>query len=275
MKRIALVAFALVLAGCGGGEDAGDLLLPGRTIAATADIWPRTSLFGDSLTARLVVSVDRRRIDPDDLQLRARFAPYEQVEDFDIERRDVGHQTQLVYTTQLRCDEFLCLPRDQRLPIALPPVRIGSLIVRWPRIEVASRINQSELQVLRYRATVAPVPDATARVAPRSLAAASFSAAALLALLALGLFARAALRTWRRRPELDLPPVERALVLLRWTRDGEDRRRALELLASALDDEGRRDLARAARRLAWSDASPTAQQAEELATQVREGRRAA
>jgi hypothetical protein len=89
------------------------------------------------------------------------------------------------------------------------------------------------------------------------------------------LLARAARRAWTSRPELDLAPVERALLFLRLTRNGEDRRRALELLAAALDDERRRDLARGARRLAWSDASPTAQQADELAAQVEEVRRAA
>lgn len=268
MKRAALVACALAVAGCGGG-DSKELLLPGRTIAATADISPRTSLFGDTLTARVVVSVDRRRINPDELELQAKFAPYERVGELDIERRDVGRQTQLVYTARIRCDEFFCLPRDGRLQFTLPPARIGNLAVRWPKIEVASRINQSELQAFRYRATVAPVPQATPRVPPRTFAAALFSAAGLLALFAFGLFGRAVLRAWRRRPELELPPVERALLFLTWARDDKDRRRALELLAEALDGDGRREHARAARKLAWSDALPSLEQANALAEEVR------
>jgi hypothetical protein len=63
-------------------------------------------------------------------------------------------------------------------------------------------------------------------------------------------------------------------VLLRWTRDGEDRRRALELLAEALDEESA-ELARAARKLAWSDEPPSAEQAEQLARRIEEARRAA
>jgi hypothetical protein len=272
----------LALGGCGGGVDEAELLMPpGRTLAATAEITPRTSLFGDPLNARIVASVDRRRIDPDELELRARLAPYERISPIEIARRDVGYQTQLVYTFRIRCNEFACLPRggslggDSRTEFKLPPARLGSLVVRWPTLEVASRINQSELQAFRYRATLTPVPKASRRVAPPALAAAAFSASALLALLASGLIGRAALRRRRWRPELELPPVERALLLLSWTRDGEDRRRALELLAAALDDEGRRDLARAARRLAWSDASPTPQDADELAARVKEVGRAA
>lgn len=275
MRRVALVAFALLLAGCGGGGGSEQLLPPGRTIAATTEITPRTSLFGDTLTARVIAAVDRRRIDPDELELRARFEPFERVGEIEVARRDVGRQTQLVYRVRLRCDQFACLPRggslggEARSKFALKPARLGNLSVRWPPIEVASRINQSELEAFRYRAAVAPVPKPSPRVAPRTLAVASLSAAALLTLLAFGLFGRSALRAWRRRPELELPPVERALLFLQWTRDGEDRRRALELLAEALEGEGRRDLARSARKLAWSDASPSAQQADVLAEEVR------
>lgn len=280
MKRAALAALAVVLAGCAGGGDE-QLMPPGRTLAASADVLPRTSLFGDTLIARVVVSLDRRRVDPDDLELRARFGPYERIGDVQVERQDVGSQTQLVYTMRLRCVQFRCLPRggslggESRTQFRFPPARIGSLTVRWPPVEVASRINPSELQAFRYRATVAPLPKASARVAPRTLAMASLVSAALLALLAFATLGRAVVRAWRRRPELDLPPVERALLFLQWTRDGEDRRRALELLAEALDDEEQGELARAARKLAWSDAPPSAEAASELANRVREVRRAA
>jgi hypothetical protein len=99
----------------------------------------------------------------------------------------------------------------------------------------------------------------------------------VLALLAVFLLGRAALRAWRWRPELDLPPLERALLLLEWARrrpDGEDRRRALELLAGALENEGRSALAGDARALAWSDDSPSPEQATALARRVKEARSA-
>jgi hypothetical protein len=279
--RRALALAVLALAGCGGGGGEEQLLPPGRTLAASADITPRTSLFGDTLTARVVVSLDRARIDPDDIELRARFTPYERVGEIEVDRRDVGSQTQLVYSMRIRCVQFACLPRsgslggESRANFRFPPARIGNATVRWPPLEVASRINQSELQAFRYRASTAPVREASPRVSPSTFANASLAAAALLTLFAIGLLVRAALRARSRRPELELPPVERALLFLEWTRDGEDRRRALELLAEALDAEERRDLARSARKLAWSDAPPSSEDAAALAQEVREVRRAA
>lgn len=275
--RVAAVALCvLVLSGCGGDEEeARPLLPPGRTIEASGEIVPRTSLFGDTVTAQAVVAVDRTRIDPDSLELRANFAPYERVGDVEVSRREVGGETQLVYTTRLRCDEYACLPREGRTTFRFRPARLGSALVRWPPIEVASRVNQSELQAFRYRATVAPVPEATSPVPSGVLAATAFSAAALLALLGVFLLARAGLRAWRRQPELDLPPLERALLLLEWTKkrpDGEDRRRALELLAGALEGEGRSELAGDARALAWADDSPSPEEATALAGRVREAR---
>ena len=279
MTRLVLaLAVVLLLAGCAGvgGDEGESLLPPGRAIAATTEIAPRTALFGDTLVARLIVDVDRRRIDPDTLDVRTAFKPFERVGDVERGRRDVGDQTQLTYMFTLRCDEFLCLPRGGRIPFRFPAAQVGPIKAEWPGLEIGSRINESELNAFRYRATLTPLPKPTYRIAPNALAVTSFALAGLLLLLA-GAFAfRIASRAWARRPpELELPPVERALVLLRWTRDGEDRRRALELLAEALDDEESRELARAARKLAWSDEPPSREQAEELAQRIEEARRAA
>lgn len=280
MSRAALVVATIcgVLAcvGCAGADTGEPLLRPGRTIDVNADISPRTALFGDTFTARLVVAVDRRRIDPDRLDVRTAFSPFEVVDEVVRTRRDVGHESQLTYTVSLRCDEFLCVPRGGRLPFRFRPARVGTAQAPWPSLEVATRINESELNAFRYRATLTPLPKPTYRVPPAVFAATSLGAAALLLLASAVLGVRIGRRLWARRSrELDLPPVERALVLLRWTRDGEDRRRALELLAEALDEEPARELARAARKLAWSDEQPSRQSAEELARRIEEARRAA
>ena len=270
------VCSSLLLVGCSAADEGEPLLRPGRTIAATSDLTPRSLLFGDTLTARLTVAVDRGRIDPDTVDVRTSFKPFEQVGDVERSRRDVGDQTELTYTFTLRCDEFLCVPRGGRIPFRFTPARVGQLQVPWPALEVATRINEAELNAFRYRATLTPLPKPTYRVSPTALAATTFTAAALLLLAAVGFALRIGRRAWARRsPELDLPPVERALVVLRWTRNGEDRRRALELLAEALDDEGSRELARSARKLAWSDEPPTREQSEELAARIEEARRAA
>jgi hypothetical protein len=275
-RAAGVLCLVLAVAGCGGGdEETKQMLPPGRTIVATGELLPRTSLFGDPVTARVVAAVDRRRIDPDGLALNARFTPYERVGDVQVRRRDVGHETQLVYTVPLRCDEVSCLPRDGRVMFRFRPARLGAALVRWPPLEVGSRINLSEQQALRFRANLAPLPEASSRVSPTFVGVAAFSLAGLLVLLAAFLVARVALRAWRRKPALDLPPVERALRLLEWTRnrvDGMDRRRALELLAGALEGEGRRELAGEARALAWSDDSPSPEQATRLARRVKEAR---
>lgn len=277
--RLVFVFVALLpaLAGCAMFSDGEQTLLrPGRAIDASTHVVPRTSLFGDTVTARLVVAVDRRRIDPRRVDVRTSFKPFETIGDVARTRRDIGNETQLTYTFILRCDEFLCLPRGGRLPVRFAPARVGPLRVPWPRMEVGTRINESELNAFRYRAILTPLPQPTYRVAPTTLAALTFGVAALLLAAAGAVGVRMARRVWTKRaPELDLPPVERALAILRWTRDGEDRRRALELVAEALDDENRGDLARSARKLAWSDAAPTRDEAEDLARSVEEARRAA
>jgi hypothetical protein len=276
--RIALLLSLLTaLTGCSLTSDEGETLLrPGRALHATADVFPRTLLFGDTVTARLVVAIDRRRIAVDRLDVRTRFRPFETIGDVVRTRRDIGHETQLTYTFTLRCDEFRCLPRGGRIPFRFPPARVGAIRVPWPVTEVGTRINESELTAFRYRAILTPLPTTTYRIAPRTLAAVTLGVAAILLVVAGLVGLRLARRLQARRtPELDLPPVERALLILRWTRDGEDRRRALELLAEALDEEDRRELARAARKLAWSDAAPTREEADELAQRVEEARRAA
>jgi len=277
VRAFAAACSALVLVGCSAAGDEGEpLLRAGPSIKATTELTPRSLLFGDTLEARLTVAVDRRRIDPDTLDVRTAFKPFEQIGDVERGRRDVGDQTELTYTFTLRCDEFLCLPRGGRIPFRFAPARVGPVRAPWPAVEVATRINESELNAFRYRALLTPLPEPTYRIAPTALATTTFLGAALLLLVAAFFGLRIGRRAWARRsPELNLAPVERALVLLRWTRDGEDRRRALELLAEALDEEQSAELARAARKLAWSDEPPSAEQAEQLARRIEEARRAA
>jgi hypothetical protein len=277
IRVVAAVCMLALLPGCSAARDDGQQLLPpGRAIAATAELKPRSLLFGDTVEARLAVAVDRRRLDPDTLDVRTSFKPFEVIGDVDRGRRDVGNQTELTYTYTLRCHEFLCLPRGGRIPFRFAPARVGPLRVTWPSIEVATRINESELNAFRYRAILTPLAEPTYRISPPALAVSTFLGAAVLLLVAGAFGLRIGRRLWARRsPELSLQPVERALLMLRWTRDGEDRRRALELLAEALDDEQVPDLARAARKLAWSDEQPSADQAEELARRIEDARRAA
>lgn len=271
MRRAALALCLIALAGCGG--DDGEPVLPqGRALDAEGTITPRTSLFGDTLTARLEAVVDRRRIDPGSLVLKATFAPFERIGPVAITRRDIGHETHLSYVMRLRCDEFPCLPQPagSRNSYRFPPARLGAAFVRWGPVEVSSRINESDPQPFRYRATLSPLPEPSYRIGPGVVAAAAFTGAALLLLLAGLIAARAARRAWaRRRPELDLPPLERALLLVRLTSergDAEGCRKALELLAETLPQDG---LAERARELAWSAPGPARAEVESLLEEVR------
>jgi hypothetical protein len=289
---------ALATAGCSFG--AAEPTLPaGRAVLATPTLDQSVHLFGDTVVARLNVLVDTRRIDVDRVELVPRFRPYERIGRVSVSRDDHGDVTELRYTIRLRCLGAPCIPR--RLPSAAGPQEPGrgerksfvfpsSLlvyregdrerllrIVRWPPLESVSRLNDTQfgLSQFVFRAGYVPLPGATWRVAPALLALLLVLAA--LALLAPGvLLIRRRLRA--RRPveveaEPELPPLERALLLVEWTRDrtnGEDRRRALEVLAEQLDLAGS-PLADDARRLAWSPRSPTPDAATDVVRRVREG----
>jgi hypothetical protein len=295
---LAALVVAAVATGCAVGAQA-PVLPPGRAVLATPTLDPTVHLFGDTVTAQLDVVVDERRLDPDRIKLAPRFGPYEIVGDVQKERADHGDVSELRYTMQLRCLGPNCIPR--RLASDAGPdepgrgerraFRFGASrllydegprdrllrVVRFPTLESVSRINESQFQFGRFPfvAGYRPLPEVTWFAAPTLLAA-------LLVLAALALLAPAAVllrRWWRQRhPEVieeepELPPLERALLLVLWSRDrpdGEDRRRALEVLAETLDEEGPTELADDARILAWSPSSPSPSAATQLVELVRE-----
>lgn len=308
--RIRLVAVALLAAvgaGCGGGGDA-SAPPPGRFVATSRSLTPNVHLFAEPVVARLDVVVDRRHLDPGRIRVRAEFLPYELISSVARSRRDFTRFTRLTFEYSLRCLELDCIPernvsdlgeqesgRAERKAFRFKPARVlyddpeaGKARqlrrVWWPPLESTSRINESDLFTPLYspqfqsqwRATVAPLPEPTYRVQPPVLAAGLVAAALALLALPAALVAR---RIRSRRPpplepEPELPPLVRALQLVEWARareDGEDRRKALELLAFELDAVGRDEPARAARRLAWSPALPSPEAAGELVGEVRHG----
>ena len=307
MRRLAVAALAVVAAGCGGGGE-GAAPPPGRFVATSRSLTPNVHLFAEPVVARLDVVVDRRHVDPDRVRVRAQFLPYELIESVGQAREDFARFTRLTYEYRLRCLEHECIPtqhatelgeqesgRPERRAFRFKPARVvyddpesGKVRqlrrVWWPPLESTSRINESDLFTpefspqfqSQWRATVAPLPEPTYRVAPALLAAA-FGAGALALLALPGTLLVRRIRSRRPpppEPEPELPPLERALLLVEWTRgreDGEDRRKALELLAFELDGLGRGDEARAARLLAWSPASPSPEAADELVAEVRNG----
>jgi hypothetical protein len=306
--RVALAAGLLLLLApaCGGDDDEPAVPL-GRHVASSRMITPNTHLFGDTVTARVDVVVDRDHLDPDRVRLAAAFPPYELVRKMQVERRDDDRYSRLRYTITLHCLGRACLAGEVSPGITpaggQPPSRRAERVfhfrpahlyydepgeerprhlkrVWWPRLEALTRISPSEPGLtfaLRtpFRTTISSMPDVTYRISPTLLGTGLLVLAALLLALP-GRFAWTWVRSRRKPPPVEeapeLTPLERALVLVEQAResvDGEDRRRALEVLAVELEASRRAEHAEDARRLAWSPSEPTPEAADDLVESVR------
>lgn len=241
-------------------------------VAATATIAPRSHYFADIVTARLELLFRRDRVPPSSVKVTTPFTPYTVVSK-SATRTDAGDTTRLLYRFRLWCVTFACLPSGERKlapPRAVVTYRPAggtrrTLHVVWPRTMVASRrVLQLQGRPL-LAAQVRPLPAVTYTVRPWVLAAASLGGALLLLLLAVALLVPAVPRSlgirrpaWLRRPPPRRTPLEQALARLRIAsaNGNGDERRALEQLAVELAGSGEGDLARSARRLAWSPGRP-------------------
>lgn len=297
------VTVALVL-GPGGDDEAVDVPIPADpapAIEANALLLPRTVGFGDTVTARIDVTLDRARVAPDSVRIATDFAPWAPIAEPERIRRDGDETTHLRFDWTLRCLASACLPPAQplRQPLTAATVTydgrgeaVGSgqqLAAEWPILIVHTRLDVEEEPPaagsgsspfeIPWRADMVSMPPVTYRVDPEWARVPLFGAAGAFALLGLGL---GYLGRPRRRPKPVvvpqeppppvLTPVEQALALLeaRLTVDGAaDRRRALELLAAELSGRGNEELAHAARRLAWSRPSPAPERTTPLAERVR------
>lgn len=279
VARTLAALLVLLVAGCADASDARLSLPPGEPFVLSTSVSPRTTAFGDPITATLRILVDRGRVDPDSIEVRHGFSPFR--DRTTVERIDSGGLTALVYTSELSCLTLFCVPTDGAATATFSArVTSGSGGVqeaRWPEVTVVSRMSRTQELVPensgevdqwppRWRAGVS-LPEPSYRVSPTALA----WALAALGLLLAGASALAgwlAFRRGRLVRALDVPPLERALRLLRDSRSDEERRAALEALALALEP----DLAEPARALAWSEGRPSESAAEELATRAEEGR---
>jgi hypothetical protein len=307
-KDIALAALALaVLAlaaalvaafvAVGRGDDAqpAPSAVDGPIVVATS-LSPRLAAFGDTLTARLDVTVDRSEVDPDLVKVQSTFKPWKLVGEPTRERADVGSVTYLRTTYVLRCLIALCVPADEtarydfrraRVTYDPPSGEGGEALTVdtfWPALFVTSRLDAasfSERDPLSapWRADVLALPSVTYRIRP----------ALLVVLLGLGgivLLGVASVLGYRALPARREPPpppppppppvlsaLEQALRLLETppVENGvADRRRALELVADEIAAWGDRRLEGRARALAWSPETPALEATRTLAATVRE-----
>jgi hypothetical protein len=302
-----LAALALLAPACGGDSEDTPAVPQGRFVATSRLLTPSTHLFGDTVSARVDVVVDRDHLDPGRVRLKAEFPPYERVGDIAVERRDYDRYTRLRFDIKLHCLGLACLAGAVSPGITpaggAPEARRAEKIYRfrpahvyydapgaqkprhlkrvwWPRLEALTRISPSEPGLTfalntPFRTTISSLPGLTYRVSPTLLGSALLLGAALLLILP-GRFAWSWLRSRRQPPPAEeapeLTPLERALVLVEQAResvDGEDRRKALEVLAVELDTTERADQADEARALAWSPSEPSPAAADALVESVR------
>jgi hypothetical protein len=290
---IGVITLAAGILSTGGG---GSALPNGAPLASTASMEPSVVQFGDPLTARIDIAVDTKKVDPDRVRIATDFRPFDRLSQHRT-RRDAGRITYIRETYRLRCLSRDCvqvLPSvasaaggakpSGRRATQVRPARIyvqgrssvQPTLLQWPTIESVTRVNQSEaqLQTFFYHADLKPPA--------RSYALPTGGLLWLLLLVFLALFAVPVtlvvrrIRAYRRArgpaPREELPPLERALRLLEWANRqpaGENRRRALELVALELLRGGRHDLGDEARELAWSPPAPPPEEAGKLGTRVR------
>ena len=289
----AATAAIVVLAGRGSGDDGASPVLPLRAQGA---IVPRIAVFGDTIRAQVDVTLDRRRVDPDSVRVRAAFKEWRRVGSDQLVRSDAGSTSYLRALYVLRCLKLPCTPGRDTIVFDFDPARVEfedrvggtskhvSVAVPWPRVVIHTRITPGDLtaQASPYRADLATVPKPTYRTAPGRLLALLVAGSVLLALAGVAL---ACLGWPRREPEPEaepeqapardpaLSPLEQALELLENAASANgaaDQRRSLELVAEVLAERGDDDgLARTARELAWSPTPPPVSATRGLATRVR------
>lgn len=290
LVALALLVAAVALRDDGSSNEALDRAQP---LEARVVVSPRVVLFGDTVTARVQVALDRARVDPDSLRVETAFAPWQLVRAPQRIRRDGDRATYVETVYVIRCLGPTCVPNRasssrefQAVKLSYDAVGGGPATteVRWPVLVVNTRLVSDDFgrrdeYGTAWRADLATLPAVSYRLAPGVLLA-------LLLLAALGLLAgggRLAYAALPRRedpappeppappPPPDLTPLERALALLERPSplDGAaERRRALEFVAEHFGERDR-SLAASARALAWRSGKPEPDESIGLAARVR------
>ena len=203
---------------------------------------PHEHLFGDALTARVDVLLDRAFVKPESVRVEENFAPFRVQGAVRREREDLGDTTHLRFVYTLDCLRAEpCLPEEEGRTYELPEVRVSYVVTeigdRTTTRVAARRCLTGSLAPARQRTSASPpfradpraMPEPTYRVSPTLLAVGALGLAGLLVLAALVLIVplvplgfvqrwRAARRA-RRRTDL-----ERALAHLRATAPERERR---------------------------------------------------
>jgi hypothetical protein len=251
---------------------------PLKVRTAIDPTWPS---FGDVISARVDVVVDRGKVDPRSIRIDAPFGRWKQEGDARTSASSVGTRVLRSWHFTLSCFELVCLPGSTPIAVHLPAGKVTARSVRgpmvtarvvWPGLSVTTRVPPSVADATPFEQDIT-LPTPTYRVNPTWLAFGLDALAALLAVLGIGLVAAELARRRARRRAVDVgSPLERALAYVREAklRRSEDRRRAMGLLARTLgrDSDG---LDVVASQVAWSAVDPSPERLEEVSRRVTAG----
>jgi hypothetical protein len=280
--RVAAVA-AVVAAGAVvavlalGRSSTGPALDPTAVFSAHAELVPQAVGFGDRVTARITVLVDRGVVDLARIRVTDDLAPLTVLGGPQVRRLVLGRTGVLSIETPAVCLAEQCTAGDglrllrlRSTTIQAPKAGGGTIAatVAWPILAVRGRVLAADLRQADppFRGD-STLPPTALRLAPATLAWVLDALAAALAVAAVALGARG-FYLWqarRRTAAAELSELERALALAGQSerRAAPDRRRAVGLLARLL--RGRQDdLSRRAGDLAWSKPQPTPEAVSEL-----------
>jgi len=231
-------ALAVVLVAGGQHDDAPEGAAP--VIVAEGELRPRISLFGDTVTATVVATLNPRAIDPDSVRVAGSFSPFQQVGKARRIVRSAGDTTSIETTFVLRCLASACVPGTTTIQAQFEPARVAYAIrAGGPEQAIeAGGLLVLGGGVLAYRMLPrrAPPPEPEAP------------------------------------PEPELTALERALAVLESPAQADgvaDRRRALELIADEAAQWKDNELTQTARELAWSEDVPEEEAARALVARVR------
>jgi|RhiMethySRZTD1v2_1073278.scaffolds.fasta_scaffold84759_2 hypothetical protein len=263
-------------------------------ISAAATLTPRVVLFGDTLTATVDVVVDRTVIDPDEVDVRWSDVAWKPVGTPERTRRDTGATGYVRTTYVLRCLAQPCVPVRETEEVQFDAARVSyvapvgggtrrlTVDAGWPPLVVHSRLagpdeNRRDALAAPWRADMVSLPAVSYRASPGLVLV-------LLLLTGVLIVAAAGVILFRLLPEREptpepepepepvASPLEQALALLEapaGNNGGQDRRRALELVAEEVEGWGDDDLALTARTLAWSKETPEGDETRALAARLR------
>lgn len=282
MTRARVAMLAIVWTGLGGSADVAYAGSAGTPLRVVASLHSTAVLYGDPVTAEVEVDYEPQTIEPASIRVQPSFIPYVASSAPVVEHPYTGV---VRFRYSLLCVTAGCLPTKgprflqlERVTVTgLAGTRTVTAAASWPTLRISSRLAASDLSGrVRFRNPTTP-PSPEYRLAPGPLSAGLIAAAALCALVAAAVAGRELTRFSGRSRARRLSPLELAIAYVRDSarRSDPDRRRALELLAEAVGDQGELSVAAAAAETAWSKPPPTPAGATELADRAAHVRRGA